>query len=539
MKNFKKYFVILLIGLSLFLGTFLRFYDLGNTPSSLDWDEVSWGYNAYSILKTGKDEYGSFMPLSFKAFGDFKQPMYVYADVIPIAVFGLNPFSTRFPSAFFGSLSILFVCLLVYELFAKNKNRNSIAAVATFLFAISPWSIQFSRVAFEANVGLFFVIVGAWAFLRGLNKNNKYYIFGSLVLIALSAYTYHSEKLFAPLIFLILSFYAYRFFNFKKTLLIALGVVFLIFNLTWIIDSRTTERGRGVMFFSHPAPILEKSFKERNYAGTSPLARITLAPKVLMGEQYLQNYFSHFNPNWLFFTGDNPRHHAPDFGIIYLVELPFILLGIYYLFRNKSREGVLLFLWFLAAPLASALAIDAPNASRSEIFLPTWQIFSALGLIYAYSLIKNKKIYPVALIAFIVLFGFNFVKYLNQNFIMTNANAQKDWQYGYRQAVDYFLKNSKGDEKVFFAPDFEQPYIFYLYYTGYDPVKYIEQGGSSRILLKCFNIDKAYFGDCIDKLSVGDAYMSISSVANPKLKEVEDINYAYGDTAIHIYKVVN
>ena len=111
----KKLFLPLFI-LILLLGIFLRFYQLGAVPASLDWDEVSWGYNAYSIVHTGKDEYGSQYPMSFRAFGDYKQPFYVYADTVPVALFGLTPFSTRFPSAFFGSLSIIFVFLLTYEI---------------------------------------------------------------------------------------------------------------------------------------------------------------------------------------------------------------------------------------------------------------------------------------------------------------------------------------------------------------------------------------------------------------------------------------
>jgi len=51
------------------LASFLRLYNLANVPPHLTPDEASLGYNAYSILKTGKDEYGKFMPIIFKSFG--------------------------------------------------------------------------------------------------------------------------------------------------------------------------------------------------------------------------------------------------------------------------------------------------------------------------------------------------------------------------------------------------------------------------------------------------------------------------------------
>ena len=52
--------------LILILAAVLRFYQLGQNPPSLDWDETAHGYNAYSILKTGRDEYGYKFPLYFR-----------------------------------------------------------------------------------------------------------------------------------------------------------------------------------------------------------------------------------------------------------------------------------------------------------------------------------------------------------------------------------------------------------------------------------------------------------------------------------------
>src|SRR5579864_5348125 len=98
---------ILLI-LIVIVAAFLRFYQLGTNPPSLTWDEVSWGYNAYSLGIDGRDEFGRFLPLNYlESFGDFKPPVYAYLDSIPIKVFGLNEFATRFPSAFLGTLTVL------------------------------------------------------------------------------------------------------------------------------------------------------------------------------------------------------------------------------------------------------------------------------------------------------------------------------------------------------------------------------------------------------------------------------------------------
>src|SRR3989344_4593815 len=149
MKNINKIILLFII----LLASVLRLYKLEAVPPSLYWDEASLGYNAYSILISARDEYGTFLPLTnFAAFGDYKPPGYIYAAVPSIAIFGLSDFAIRFPSAFFGVLTVLLTYFLTKKLFESEV----IAQVATLFLAISPWHLQFSRGAFEANLGLFF-----------------------------------------------------------------------------------------------------------------------------------------------------------------------------------------------------------------------------------------------------------------------------------------------------------------------------------------------------------------------------------------------
>src|SRR3989337_3427432 len=151
------------------LATILRFYQLGENPPSLDWDETAHGYNSYSILKPGRDEYGYRLPLSFRSFDDYKPPIYTYLVVPSIAAFGLNDFAVRFPSAALGVLTVIFTYFMVFELF---KNRT-IAFLSSLFLAISPWHLQFSRVAFETNSAIFWSVLGTFAFLKGI-KTIKY-----------------------------------------------------------------------------------------------------------------------------------------------------------------------------------------------------------------------------------------------------------------------------------------------------------------------------------------------------------------------------
>lgn len=521
------------------LGFVLRFYQLGGVPNSLNWDEVSWGYNAYTIGATGKDEYGSFLPFSFKAFGDYKQPMYVYLDVIPIIFFGLTAFAVRFPSALIGSFTIFSVFFLVRELFYQYKKKDNLSLLTALLFAISPWSIQFSRVAFEANVGIFFTITGVALLLRGIRANHLFSLLAGACIMSLSCYTYHSQKLFTPLLFLTIIILTKDYWVKKKTLIIGIVSFFLLCNIFWIIDGRTTARGRSVLFTSNQTQILAKSAEELIYdtAHNDAVGKVLHNRRVIYATTYASNYLSHFDLNYLITKGDNPRHHPPGMGNMYLISLPFILLGILFIWKRQRKAAVIVTSWILLAPIASSLAVDAPNASRSLVFLPMWDILAAVGIYTLYEWRHSwlKPQFVAGVIA--ILYLFNFIFYIHNYFGHTNLATAYDWQYGYRESVIYAHKyQEKTNKAVFFSGSFEQPYIFYLFYAKIDPNNYINQSGSKRITSQCFSIENAYFGKCGGKIKPGDLFISQSEESNSHLVKLNEINYPNEEVGIRMYR---
>src|SRR3989344_1262034 len=110
----------ILLCLIIFLAAFLRFFNLESTPPSLSHDEVAIGYNAWSILQTGKDEYGKMYPILFQSFDDFKLPGYIYATVLSEKLFGLTPFAVRFTSALLGTLTVVALYFLIKTLLKEN-----------------------------------------------------------------------------------------------------------------------------------------------------------------------------------------------------------------------------------------------------------------------------------------------------------------------------------------------------------------------------------------------------------------------------------
>jgi 4-amino-4-deoxy-L-arabinose transferase-like glycosyltransferase len=529
----KKIFIITFL-LILFLGIFVRFYKLGEIPNSLDWDEVSQGYNAYSILTKGKDEFGTAFPSTIRSFNDYKPPVYVYLTALSVGAFDLSPFSVRFPSAFFGSLSILLVYLLVYEILRKEKVAKLVALLSMLFFAISPYSIQFSRTGFDANVGAFFVILGTWLFVRGLNFKSAWQIFLGTLALGLSVYAAHSEKVFTPLFFLCLIFYGRKYLLSKKTILVGILAFFAVLNTFWFFDAQTRARSSGVLFTSSQN-VLKTSVGEIAFDKASGDYWDSLIHnrRLVYVNKYLENYLSHFDLNSLFVGGDNARHHASGMGILYLTSLPFILIGAFFIIRRKIYPAFIFFAWILLAPVASAFAIDAPNFQRSLIFLPTFHVFEALGWFYLFSVLSRVKFSRILMTIIVIIFSFNVFYYFHQYFAYTNSESGQYWQFGYKEAIDDIKKYENTDKKVFFANDIEQAYVFYLFYNKYDPRKYLSDGGSSRINPNCYSIENAYFGTCKNMVRKGDVFVT-SKAPSSNLNVIKTINYSNGQTAVWI-----
>ncbi|MCL4530429.1 MAG: glycosyltransferase family 39 protein, partial [Chloroflexi bacterium] len=255
------------------LAAFLRFYQLGTVPVSPDWDEVALGYNAYSILKTGKDEYGKFLPLELRSYDDYKPPLYAYLTIPSIAAFGLHVRAVRLPSAVAGVLAVAGVYVLVSKLFTEEEtagkkrrrfiSTSALGLLSSFLLAISPWHLQFSRIAFEANVGITLNIWAAAAFLYGLTSLPL--MGASAFLFGVSLYAYHSERIFSPLLVLALVILWRKelFRDWRKMIAgIVIGLLVALPLLPVITDKTALTRLQGTSPLSDQTALLMNSVKK-------------------------------------------------------------------------------------------------------------------------------------------------------------------------------------------------------------------------------------------------------------------------------------
>ena len=494
-----------LLACIILIAVVLRFWQLGTVPVSPDWDEAALGYNAYSILHTGKDEYGTFLPRVLRSFDDYKPPLYAYLAIPSVAVFGLNIWAVRIPSAVMGTLAVIGTYFLIKELVSKRKDESkkknagrllsyapdTYGLISSFLLAISPWHLQFSRIAFEANTGVTLNIWGLYALVRGL-KSLPWMLF-SAFLFGVSLYAYHSERVFVPLLLIlfIVLFGKDVFADKKKVVLgIIVGLVTVLPLLPVIFDKTSVTRLKGTSSLSDQTGLLMRSVKklEDDAASGNKLGALFDNRRIVYAQTLFDGYISHFSLRWLFLTGDNDRHHAPDNGLLYLWELPFLLWGIYTVWSWKSPLSALFLGWVLIAPIAASPTSETPHAIRTLCVLPSLQFFTGVGLLELGLLLnalkrnKNRLLYGGGL-ALLVGFGAfalgNTVYYFHMYYAHLNNEYSKFWQYGYKQAVSYAQTHEGKYRKIVVSTSLEQPHMFFLFYTKYDPQKYLAEGGTA------------------------------------------------------------
>jgi hypothetical protein len=395
---------------------------------------------------------------------------------------------------------VLAVFFLVRELFGSHKSRDSLALISSFLLAISPWSIQFSRVGFESNVGTVLNIFAALFFFKGLKK--PWVLSLSAICAALSIYAYQSEKVFTPLLILVLVIiYCKKLFALpKKYLAMALvvGIIVILPMLFSIVtDKSSLSRLQGTSVFASQTELLKADLTKinRDQLNNDKFGLILDNRRIVFAKTILQGYLTHFDLNWMFISGDIARHHAHDMGLLYLFELPLLLFGSYLLLFGEydRKTKLIVFSWILIAPIPASITTGVPSAVRTLNFLPALQIVIAIGVLGIFSSIKSfnlqpsiknlKRITYLVIIVVCFLFAlFNIIYYLNQYFVQENYYDSAYWQYGYKETIQEVnaIDNNYKSIVVSNKEPLDNSYIFFLFYLKYPPKEYQKTGAYSK-----------------------------------------------------------
>jgi 4-amino-4-deoxy-L-arabinose transferase-like glycosyltransferase len=496
--NTTKILFILILALAFIL----RFYRLSEYPA-LNADEAALGYNALSLIETGKDEHGNPWPIHFQSFNDYKPGLYVYLVLPFVYFFGLNELAVRIPGALLGVATVFLVYKMAMQLGvskiltgkpgnnAPNITNQLLAITASFLLAISPWHIHFSRGGWEVNVATFFITFGIYLFLIWAKKPDRLVLlFLSFLAFVLSLYTYHSARIIVPILGMGLFITNFRFIRNNIRSVIIVGSISIIMCIPLIKDMAGPaglSRASGVSIFADLGVVNRINEKRGGFEDPSGLvARAFHNKPIYYSFEFAKNWLSHYSPGFLFIEGDEiQRNKVPQMGQMYLFDILFIFVGLFIILKTNSlnlKPYSLILLWLIVAPVAAALTFQSPHALRSQNMVIPLVIVSALGLAFIISKIisLSRSGLPVPLPKWNIITLFILVAVVVWNFAhyQTNywTNMSREYpfssQYGVKELVKYVEDQKDDFDNIIVTDRYDQPYILFLFYTKYPPEKF-------------------------------------------------------------------
>lgn len=437
----------------------LRLYQLRDVPAGLFCDEAAFGYNGYAIAKSGYDENGKFLPLLVWSFGGYKNTVYIYSTAVAVKLFGLDEFSTRFPAAFYGVLSIGVVYLIGKELFNPWVGLFS----AVFL-ALAPWHLHLSRVAFEMTPFAFLFGMAVWLLILYTKGRNT--LPWAAFFCAACPYNYAISAVVVPLFLcgFALLYAPTLIRRWKETLLaVAVGVVTI-------------------------APLV--IFYQRHPQGTIYVQRTTAfdwnAPWLPQAARYWAHYKAFFDPVFLFEHGDPiTRHAVREFGELLPIYKPFLLIGIAAALLRRDRFSKLLLWWLAVYPTGAALLTEIPSATRAFIGVPAFCLLTGLGLattLWVANILRWRPLVRTVQIAGLVAAAYylgqqsyRYVTFYLHEYPKYSAPTYGGFQYGYRDSIAFMEPlRDKYQRLMLTATEVNQPQIFPLFYNRVDPLRYIQ-----------------------------------------------------------------
>lgn len=474
----KKYLHIFILTAILLVGFFLRFYKLGEVPFGFYRDESAIGYNAYSLLLTGKDEYGVTHPLYFKSFGDYKLPVYIYSTIPAIQLFGMTPFAVRFPSAFFGFLTLP----IFYLLLIKVTKNQTLSLVTLGLFTISPWTLFYNRATFEVSICLFFFVLGIYFFSKAFQDKIKGLFFLGTLCFIVSLYGYNLTRLLSPLLFIAILFVYRRLLkNVQVWEYVTTSIIAFISLLPFIgtlFHQGGLSSASGTLIFSSAvvkAPLIEL----RSYFIVLPnlVTKLLFNQFVLLLWQYIQNIVHYFSVEFFFLQGEPGGNLTiGNFGYFYLFELPLIVWGVILAWKEKKQWQILFLLWAVLTILVASLTRDIPQATRSYFLVVPAEVFSAMGAIAFWQMVvKQKKWMRLATFSFAGIFVlYTIIFYFANYYYHFPVAFAKAWKQQDKE-VSLYIENVQNQYKeIVIDPSADLGYTSLLFFEKYPPQTFLD-----------------------------------------------------------------
>jgi len=457
-KN-KSFFILTFI---IFIASFFRLYQLGSLPISLFGDEVDVAYHSVSLFTTLRDYMGHLLPTYIQSLTEYRAPLLMYITAPFVGLLGSSPFVVRLPVALLGIASVYLLYLLVKKLF---QSENA-ALLSSFILSVTPWHIHYSRASFEVVPLTFLILWGTYLFVK-----EKY--FASLIPFILTFYTYSTANIFTPVFVLGLLLIFRPKLNLKKNWTRLIIPVVLILPMVFnVLFGQAAERFKGISIFND-RKVIENIILQRTdpWVAKSPIETFFHNKYFAYATSFGQNYIKAFSPEFLFLQGDpNFRQSVGGQGELLWIVIPFLLYGLFLLFRNiKQKSSILIIFWLLISPIASGLTQDGGNhATRLFLMVSPLVSITALGLSEIILKIKNKYLTLIILLIFSFCFA-NFWHRYTDHYRFESASM---WQSGYSEIFSHLKPLLNDSQKIYINNTAAPTLSKFALFTNYPASKF-------------------------------------------------------------------
>lgn len=463
-----------LFALVIFLSAIFRLPSLSTYPPGFTPDEAAFGYNAYSLLHSGKDEWGTpFWQLPFtnlRSFGDYKLPLYAFLAVPSVKFFGLSEFSTRLPNATLGILAVAIVMLLTRQLFPHHYFRLKKLKItnwhlAGLVMAISPWHLQLSRGAFEANLVTLFLPLSLLLLLT------RKWWFATFALF-LAFYSYHSARLLIPVIFLLGLIYAKS--RPKVVIFIALGI--LLAPGVYAFLGSGSARTSDISLLSpddHWLSVAARRYTALNSGLPDTTARIFSNKFFSLTSQFTKNVISYFSPEFLFTSGAKETTYGmlPNRGVLYYLDgLALILFIIFILYKRPKSSFLILLLLLICSFPPSFSKGPGAAANRAVGMLPFWEICIGTGFIYLLQKINSHRRFVFSSV--LIIYLANSVFFAEDYLYHAPSILASGMNYGFKELISRVIPLSQRYAQVRVDRGLSEPHIYFAFYGQIPPSQY-------------------------------------------------------------------
>ena len=340
----------LILVAALLLASCSYYVKVARNPPGYYIDEASISYNAHLISQTGRDETDTAWPLYFRAFGDYKNAVYIYLLAAVYCITGPSVIAARLLSATFGILAAFVLGLLGWRITKKHEVAWPVALVAL----LTPWLFEMSRVVLE--VALYPLVLALFLLAAHRSSTRPRWSTSDvtcLVLtLALATYTYSIGRLLGPLLAFGLCFLASRA---RLPALLATWVLYFLSLVPIFLFNQT-----------HPGA-LSARFQIITYLDQQ-------TPYLILAWKFLTHFLANLNPWKLFVTGDPNREqitHLYGTPLLSVATGILIVLGLCLVFRRLRRDAWWRFFLFglVASILPAALTKETVHTLRLAPFL--------------------------------------------------------------------------------------------------------------------------------------------------------------------------